>query len=194
MSKGTNTGDCNTGYRNTGNYNTGDNNTGNRNSGNYNSGYYNTGDCNSGNYNTGDNNSGDFNSGAFNRDSPKMRLFEKELDITAEEFYSQYNIYMDIPLNRWVDSGDMTKEEKKEVEGWKDMGGYLKALDYKEACRTWWSENPDDHVRFLSLPGFDWEIFTDITGIEQETEEEIEIDGKKFSKSTIKNALKEYVG
>ena len=136
-------------------------NTGNCNSGYCNSGYYNSGNCNSGYYN-----SGNCNSGAFNRDCPKMRLFEKELDMTVEEFYDQYNIYMDLPLNTWVDSKDMTDKEKSEVSGWKDMGGYLKTLDYKEACKKWWEDNPDDHERFLTLPGFDAEIFKDITGID----------------------------
>ncbi len=186
-----NTGLKNTGYYNSGDYNSGDHNSGDCNSGDYNSGScnsgdYNSGDCNSGCYNSGYRNSGDYNSGyynsgAFNRDCPKMRLFEKELDITVEDFYEKYNIYMDLPLNTWIDKEDMTDEEKSEVDGWETMGGYLKTLEYKEACQKWWSDNPDDHERFLTLPGFDAEIFKDITGIDvEEKAQTVNIGGKEY--------------
>jgi hypothetical protein len=116
--------------------------------------------------NIGIENSGNRNSGAFNRDTPKMRLFETELDMTVDEFYNKYNIYMDIPLNTWVNKSDMTDVEKKEVSGWESVGGYLKTLDFKEACQKWWADNQDDHERFLTLPNFNAEIFKDITGID----------------------------
>ena len=175
-----NSGNYNSGDRNSGDWNSGDYNSGNYNSGNYNSGNYNSGDRNSGNYNSGNWNSGYWNSGSFNRDCPKMRLFEKELDITVEEFYNKYNIYMDLPLNTWIYKSDMTQEEKSEVVGWETMGGYLKTLDYKEACKKWWSDNPDDHERFLTLPGFDAEIFRDITGIDVENTQTVNIGGKEY--------------
>jgi len=43
----------------------------------------------------------------------------------------------------------------------------------------------------LQTRGFDWEIFTDITGIEKDTgsKEIIEIEGKKYTLSEIKKAL-----
>jgi hypothetical protein len=119
-----------------------------------------------------------------------MRLFEKKLDMTVEEFYEKYDISADIPLNRWVDKRDMTDKERSEVEGWETMGGYLKTLDFKEACQTWWRENPSEHKRFLDLPGFDAEIFKDITGIDvDEKPETIEIEGKKYTVAEIKKAL-----
>ena len=66
-----NSGDWNSGNRNSGDWNSGDWNSGNRNSGNcnsgdWNSGNRNSGDCNSGNRNSGDWNSGDWNSGNRN--------------------------------------------------------------------------------------------------------------------------------
>jgi len=123
-----------------------------------------------------------------------MRLFNKDLDMTVEEFFNKYNIYMDIPLNRWIYKEKMTEEEKKSVKGWETMGGYLKTLPYKEACQIWWEENPNDHERFLTLPGFDTEIFKEITGIDTEKPETmIEVNGKKYSASTIQEALKRYV-
>ena len=166
------------------------------NSGHYNSGYSNSGNSNSGSYNSGYRNSGyynsgDYNSGAFNRDCPKMRLFEKELDMTVEEFNIKYSIYMNLPLNRWVYELYMTDEEKSEIDGWETVGGYLKTLEYKEACRLWWEENQDDHERFLTLPGFDAEIFKDITGIDvTKSGETIEIEGKEYTLEQIKKALK----
>jgi hypothetical protein len=61
-----NSGNCNSGYRNSGDWNSGDSNSGNRNSGDWNSGNRNSGDSNSGNRNSGDSNSGDSNSGNCN--------------------------------------------------------------------------------------------------------------------------------
>jgi len=190
-----NSGDLNSGYRNSGDRNSGDLNSGNRNSGDLNSGHWNSGNLNSGDRNSGDWNSGDWNSGSFNTDYPKMRLFNKELDITVEEFYKTYDISADIPLNRWIDKEKMSEEEKKVVVDWETMGGYLKTLEFKEACCLWWEENPDEHDRFLSLPGFDSAIFKEITGIDTEKPEAtIIINGKEFSASTIQKALKQYVG
>jgi len=180
--------------RNSGNRNSGDSNSGNWNSGYSNSGNWNSGYRNSGDRNSGNSNSGDSNSGSFNTDEPKMRIFNKEIDMTVSEFYAKYNIYADIPLNRWIDKEKMTKEEKKTVTGWETMGGYLKTLDFQEAHKIWWEENPEEHERFLTLPNFDAGIFKEITGIDvKKPEAMIEINGKKFSASTIQEALKRYV-
>jgi hypothetical protein len=185
-----NSGDWNSGYRNSG-----DRNSGDRNSGDWNSGDWNSGDRNSGYRNSGYWNSGYRNSGYFNTDSPnKIRVFNKWIEMTNNEFEDKYNIYADLPLNRWINSEEMTDEEKIEVEGWAQMGGYLKTLDFKDACVAWWEENPYRHDDFTGLPGFDAEIFKEITGIDVSKKEgSIEIDGKKFSESTIKEALKQYI-
>jgi hypothetical protein len=162
----------NTGIDNSGNMNSGNMNSGDYNSGHWNSGNMNSGDCNSGNnnsghLNSGNMNSGNLNSGHFNTNFPdKIRIFNTWVDMTHEEFNKKYNIYADIPLNRWVDKADMTEEEKKDVSGWEQMGGYLKTLDFKEACRVWWSENPHRHSDFLNLPNFNADIFKEITGID----------------------------
>ena len=123
-----------------------------------------------------------------------MRLFNKDLDMTVEEFYNKYNIYMEISLNCWIDKEKMTEEEKKSIKSWETTGGYLKTLPYKEACQIWWKENPNDHERFLTLPKFDAKIFKEITGIDTEKlETMIEVNGKKYPASTIQEALKRYV-
>ena len=91
-----NSGNSNSGNCNSGNYNSGDCNSGKHNSGDYNWGSYNSGDCNSGyrnsgnfnsgHCNSGNFNSGNFNSGMFNIDEPKMRIFNKECDMTYAQF------------------------------------------------------------------------------------------------------------
>ena len=149
------------------NKNTGINNSGNWNSGNWNSGYWNSGYWNSGHWN-----SGHRNSGYFNTNSPdKIRIFNTWVDMTHEEFNQKYNIYADIPLNRWVEESEMTEQELKDFPEAKQMGGYLKTLPFKEACQIWWKENPDRHQDFLSLPSFNPEIFKEITGIDVEAEQ-----------------------
>jgi len=186
-----NTGENNSGNRNSGNRNSGNWNSGDRNSGDWNSGYWNSGDWNSGyrnsgywnsgDWNSGDWNSGDRNSGYFNTGRPnKIQVFNQWVEMTNEEFKDKYNIYAVLPLNRWVDSKDMTDTEKSEVSGWETMGGYLKTLPFKEACQIWWNENPERHKDFLELPNFNADIFKEITGIDVNVEDEVEItvDGK----------------
>jgi hypothetical protein len=194
-----NSGNCNSGNRNSGNCNSGNRNSGNRNSGNRNSGYRNSGNrnsgnCNSGYHNSGNYNSGYYNSGLFNTDEPKMRIFNKESDITYSEWLNSNSyIYFDIPLNEFICENDMTDKEKEEHPEWKTTGGYLKTLEYKEAWAKWWEENKSEDMikRIKNLPNFDSRIFKKITGISIDEEDDmIEIDGKKISKSTIKEALK----
>lgn len=106
--------------------------------------------------------------------------------MTREEFNKKYNIYADIPLNRWVDIKDCTDEEKK-IKGVTEMGGYLKTLPFKEACVAWWSENPDRHNDFTSLPAFNADIFFEITGIDVRKgtlsgkKVKVELDGISYS-------------
>jgi len=190
-----NSGYWNSGDRNSGDWNSGDWNSGYRNSGYWNSGYWNSGDRNSGNWNSGDRNSGDWNSGDwnsgnFNTNTPCVRIFNVQTDITFEDFQSKYNTYMDIPLNRWVYESDMSDTEKSEVKGWETTGGYLKTLPFKEACQIWWKENPSEHDRFLTLPHFNAEIFEEITGIKTGVKETIKIGNQTYDKSEVKNALK----
>jgi hypothetical protein len=165
-----NTGNWNSGYRNSGDGNSGYWNSGNRNSGYWNSGHMNSGNMNSGNMNSGNMNSGywnsgDRNSGHFNTTSPdKIRIFNTWVNMTSEEFNLKYNIYADIPLNRWVDLKDIENPTIEQTQ----MGGYLKTLDFKEACQIWWNENPKRHQDFLSLPAFNAKIFKEITGVDVE--------------------------
>jgi len=205
--KNWNSGNMNSGYRNSGNRNSGYRNSGNRNSGDWNSGHRNSGDWNSGNMNSGDMNSGDCNSGdwnsgyrnsgdcnsgnrnsgIFNTNEPRARFFNKETDMTLTEFYnsSMCPSWGDFPLNRWVNKDDMNKKEKEEINGWEEMGGYLKTLGYKEAWKVFWAETSEDNrKKFLNLPNFSWNIFTSITGIRPTTANKnpkvIDIDGARY--------------
>ena len=180
-----NTGNWNTGDWNTGNWNTGNRNTGNMNTGNMNTGNMNTGNMNTGNRNTGNWNTGDWNTGYFNRDTPKtVRVFEKEIDREVWESTERPD-FLYFQLTDWVlesDMSDAEKETHKDTYG--NCGGYLKSYTYQEAFRKSWSNaGVDDRKKVLSLPGFDNEIFRDISGIDVEKElvaKEVVVNGKTY--------------
>ena len=172
-----NSGDNNSGDLNSGNYNSGDYNRGNYNSGNYNSGYLNSGNYNSGNKNSGDNNSGNYNSGDWNKcngsngifctEEPKIRIFDKDTDMTLNEFrkskYGKALRSVELKLTEWI---LYTEEEMKEDDDKKATKGYLKNYTYKEACDNWWSELTEENREIIkSIPNFDKEKFYEITGI-----------------------------
>ena len=175
-----NTGDCNTGNRNTGNRNTGDCNTGDWNTGDCNTGNRNTGDCNTGNrntgdWNTGDCNTGDWNTGDWNKtnrsagvfctEEPKLIMFNKETDMTFEEWKNTraYDLLSYININTWVYESDMTDEEKEKYPSYKATGGYLKLIPRAEASKKWWdSLNNYDKQELFNLPNFDLAVFNEI--------------------------------
>lgn len=135
---------------------------------NNNTGYRNTGDRNTGNWNTAN-----FCTGAFNTKPQKMILFNKELDITVEQFYMNNSLYADIQLTEWISEEYMTENEKIENETYKTTGWYLRRRTFHEACKLWWGEAEEEEKnKFLNLPWFDSDIFKEITGID--TNEAIE--------------------
>lgn len=175
-----NTGNHNTGYRNTGDYNTGNGNTGNgntgdcntgdcntgyRNEGNYNAGNYNIGNCNSGDWNIGD-----YNSGVFCTDVRKIRMFNKETDLTYEDWMNsearnilKKNSY----LTKWIRIDDMTEEEEKNNPGYEINNGYLKVFTFEEMCKNMWDSLTEEEKKIIiEIPNFDADIFKEITGIE----------------------------
>ena len=125
----------------------GDGNSGYRNSGDWNSGDWNSGDGNSGNgnsgyRNSGDWNSGDWNSGYLNSDTPEtIRVFNKDCSLHLWES-AQKPKFLYFSIN----DGE----------------------SYKDAFRRSW-ENATENDRALveRLPNFDWNIFTEISGIEK---------------------------
>ena len=149
--KNGNTGLFNIGRNNSGYANSGDNNSGNCNSGDNNSGYLNSGNANSGDCNSGDNNSGNANSGDWNKcdgsngifctEEPTIRIFDKDTDMTLNEFrkskYGKALRSVKLKLTEWI---KYTEEEMKENKNKRLIGGYLKEYSYKEACANWWIE------------------------------------------------------
>jgi hypothetical protein len=178
-----NSGNCNSGYHNSGddnsgNYNSGYHNSGYRNSGHHNAGHQNSGDHNSGDYNSGDYNSGDHNSGDFNTNEPTIRLFNKDTGKLRGDVDLPY-IYL--PLNTWISWSDMSSSERKEHTKAEATEGMLITLTYKEAWIKAWSEAPNKlRRRFLDLPNFDVAVFKEITGVDVENADKVEIkvDGK----------------
>ena len=190
-----NSGDRNSGYRNSGNGNSGDRNSGYRNSGHWNSGHWNSGDRNSGhnnsgNRNSGDNNSGDnnsgrwnsghrnsgrwnsghWNSGIFNTNQPdKVRVFNKYISRKKYETI-QFPDFLYFELTTWISHDTATAEEKKkyktEIE---TCGGFLKTLSYKEAFKLSWDKaDKDNRMLIKKIPGFDKDLFFEISGINVE--------------------------
>lgn len=190
-----NTGGYNTGGRNTGNYNagswnTGDDNIGSCNTGDFNIGYCNTGDHNTGDYNTGnmnvgcrntgygnfgDNNTGDwnissFNTGCFMTEEQNIMMFNKPSDWTYRMWLDSQArfILTHIPRDhvKWVESDDMTVDEKIIYSEHETTGGYLKEIDGSDRVQIWWDNLDNESKEIIkSLPNFDPDIFYQCTGI-----------------------------
>ena len=164
-----NTGNRNTGDCNTGNWNTGDRNTGNRNTGNRNTGNRNTGNRNTGNWNTGDWNKTDFSTGFFNTETQPIYAFNKQLDISRDEFCDYRGISVlnwNFEDHWWIYADNMTDDEKKAHPEYETTGGYLKSVDFKTACKMMWDNLDDaDRQAVREIPNFDADVFEEITGI-----------------------------
>jgi len=171
-----NTGNHNTGNRNTGKYNTGEWNNGDWNTGHYNTGHYNTGHWNTGNRNTGNRNTGEWNTGNWNSVNYETGYFNTETADTIRVFnkairrsewdraYLPEFLYFN--LTEWVEESDMTDEEKEAYPTHTTTGGYLREYTYKEAFQKSWDEaDPKDRERVRDIPGFDPDIFYEISGI-----------------------------
>ena len=170
-----NTGNRNTGNRNTGNRNTGYSNTGYRNTGYRNTGYSNTGDSNTGDRNTGYSNTGYSNTGDWNKtnrsagvfcnEEPKMNMFNKETDMTYEEWRNSeaYDILTRVTKSQWIWYDEMTEAEKKKYPSAKTCDGYLKETERKTSSKEWWkSLEIYEKATIIQLPNFDLDIFNDI--------------------------------
>lgn len=174
-----NSGDCNSGDRNSGNRNSGDGNSGDRNLGHYNTGNYNTGnwnsgDWNSGHYNTGDYNSGHYNSGFFNTDEPTVRLFNKD----SGRLRKDLNIpIIQLPVTQWLDSNELTEEQKAKHPEHEILGGLLIQRTYKEAWAIAWKDmDKETRQEFKDLPNFCPHIFKEITGIDVMEEDKVRVE------------------
>jgi hypothetical protein len=115
------------------------------------------------------------------------RIFNK--DVSKEVFDKVYSIQpsFKLPVSVWVDEKDMTDDEKKNNPIYKEIGGYLKVLSYKDAWKEGWktaSREFKDWVK--NLPGFDGEMFAEITGLEFNSgslkgkKVKVELDGQSY--------------
>lgn len=137
----------NKGYYNAGEYNYGNYNVGFNNRGKYNIGSGNVGKCNCGDENYGTFNKGDYTFGAFNTEKSKVYLFNKETDMTLDEWNDSevYGMLMDYMPKRYKET----------------------AAEYAIKTRDWWSRLDDRKKRLvLEMPNFDKKIFKEITGID----------------------------
>ena len=168
-----NSGDCNSGHWNSGDRNSGDCNSGNRNSGNWNSGIWNSGDRNSGDWNSGDWNSGNYSNGCFNTTEPKIYLFNKPSNWTYCDWLNSkaQKILKQIPVWKleYISVEKMTEKEKAEHPEAKITGGYLREEDHSADVQQWWRNLEEcEKDEIKAIPNFDKEIFKEITGIEVE--------------------------
>ena len=168
-----NSGDYNSGDYNSGDWNSGSWNSGNWNSGNYNSGNCNTGNCNTGNCNTGDWNKSSFNTGCFMTEEQNIMLFNKPSYWTYGDWLGSdaNGLLRRMPKNtvKWINSKNMTEEEKSKYPTYKITGGYLKKIDQIEISeyrQLWWDKLSDVNKKIIkSLPNFDADVFKECTGI-----------------------------
>ena len=170
-----NSGDYNSGNHNTGNYNSGRHNSGDYNSGNQNSGDCNSGDYNSGNYNSGNSNSGDYNTasnvaGCFNTENQKIRFFDKETDMTLEQWRDSkaYSLLQKIGCapTDWTRQFYMSAAEIAKHPECKTMGGYLKINNNPDCCQDRWDAlTQEEQSEIKNIPNFDADKFFTITGI-----------------------------
>ena len=137
-----------------------------------NTGDYNTGDYNTGHWNTGDWNTGNRNIGCFNTKTPKMHMFNRETNITYEdwEWSRVKSILEKMPTDNliWVCDFEMTDKEKENNPTYKTTGGYLKTIRVTDKEKQEWynSLKEEDKKEIQNMPNFDAEIFKEITGIE----------------------------
>lgn len=97
-----------------------------------------------------------------------------------------------LPVATWVDKKDMTDDEKDNNSSYKQTGGYLKRLSYKDAWAEGWTTASTEFKDWVkNLPHFNADIFEKITGLKigdslVGQEAMVEIGGKKY-KAVIKS-------
>ena len=182
-----NTGDWNTGNWNTGDWNTGDWNTGDRNTGDWNTGDWNTGNWNTGKWNTGDWNNSNYHVGCFNTiDAQKAYYFNRLIDKSDWDNCEKPSWIFAPSPTTWVGVLEMSDADKVDNPTFHTCGGYLRKNDMMQEWRkAYESATPEDIELTRKLPGFDADVFLEITGIDlripvQKNPQEITIDGAVY--------------
>ena len=140
-----------------------------------NSGKGNMGLENSGSHNSGWYNSGSYNSGFFNTKDATVKLFNRNTKYKYDTIANCKGIKVlewNYENNWWIYSNNMTEDEKKEHPEHETLGGYLKAIPYKDACKLMWDKLDDDEKQAVKeIPYFDADVFEEITGIDVRKEQ-----------------------
>ena len=172
-----NTGDYNTGSRNTGSHNSGNRNTGSHNSGDYNTGDYNTGFCNTGFFNTGSH-----NTGFFNTITPEDVVVFDGTMTNREAFLESIPEWLfQVSPIQWVKTEAMAETEKSANPDHSVTGRHPRRVSMHDAYQKAWDESDRDVDAVRAMPGFDYEVWLEITGVElSSVEDSIVVEGVTY--------------
>jgi hypothetical protein len=183
------TGDCSTGDFSTGDYSTGYFSTGHCSTGDYSTGrfstgHFSTGDYSTGRFSTGHCSTGDYSTGRFstghcsisNRSTGHFSTIDGQPSFFDKPFSGTWDeataLIPQVKLKLgayWVDSSEMTAQQKADHPSHETIRGVLLKYDhtYHQAWAIAWTEmNQATKDRFLNLPNFDADKFKMITGID----------------------------
>ena len=172
------TGDYSTGYRSTG-----DQSTGHRSTGDQSTGYGSTGDQSTGDRSTGDQSTGNRSTGDWSISSYSIGHFSTEdyagfgafnKPCTTDEWSNAYKPdWLYFHLTEWVETDNMSDQEKEDNPIYKTTGGYLKVYGYQEAFqKSYNAATKEDQLKIKELPNFDADVFFEISGIRIDAETE----------------------
>lgn len=114
-------------------------------------------------------------------DPDRFNKVKTELSRKLDGWFPKFNNAFELYLKN---GSDWSKVDASRITS-KNSGNNLE--DRKSA----WKDMPQEAIDYiLSLPEFDSEIFKEVTGIDIEERETIEIGGKKYLKSDIEGRLK----
>ena len=99
-----------------------------------------------------------------------VMMFNKPSDWTYRMWFESEarHLLNQIPKDvvAWINSEEMTNEEKAAHPEHETTGGYLKELDESDRAQIWWDNLDDESKEIIkSLPNFDPDIFYQCTGI-----------------------------
>ena len=114
------------------------------------------------------------------------QIFNQQVDSSEWNRIKKALPDIKLPLNVWVDKKDMTDDEKDNSSVYKEIGGFLRTLSYKDSWKKWWSEaKQSDKEAITELKYFSHEIFLGITGIDIKAK-------KPLSGKTVKVTIDDY--
>lgn len=105
-----------------------------------------------------------------------LQIFNQQV---TEEVYNKTKSVLGaknfkLPIAKWIEEEDMTDDEKSDWKSYKETGGYLKNLIYKDAWKEMWTGlSLEDRKFFSTLPNWNKNLFLSITGIDYNLDSEI---------------------